>query len=43
MHVVGGLKLQKKINSTWRRPPFEIRFIAHNSVGVSYISTKFGM
>jgi len=36
-------KIDAEANSRWRRPPSLIRFIAHNSVGIAHICTKFGM
>ena len=35
-------KWTKIINSRWRRSPFRISAIAHNSFTIAHISTKFG-
>ena len=36
-------KMNKKIHFRWRRPPFWISFIAHNSFIIAHNCTKFGM
>jgi len=34
--------IKQKLNPRWRRPPFWISFIAHNSFAIEHIFTKFG-